>query len=109
MAPPRRTPAATPSLSMETSSMAPNHGVAATHEYYSGVGWRGLVLTTFLPLVFDTQTRSIENESGGKGLANMWMPFLSTRSNNQPKVVERIFVSVCASTAVQLFWLAWER
>ncbi len=55
MAQHRRTPAALPSLSMESSSMAPNNGAKASHEFDAGARWRGLVLTTLLPM---------ENESG---------------------------------------------
>ena len=76
MSPPRRTPAASPPLSMESSSMAPNHGAEAPHESDAGARWRGLVLATLLPLVLGAQTRPMENESGGRGLAIMWPPFV---------------------------------
>jgi len=76
MAPHRRTPAASPPLSMESSSMAPNHGAEAPHESDAGAKWRGLVLATLLPLVLGAQTRPMENESGGRGLAIMWPPFV---------------------------------
>ena len=76
MAPHRRTPAASPPLSKESSSMAPNHGAEAPHESDAGAKWRGLVLATLLPLVLGAQTRPMENESGGQGLAIMWPPFV---------------------------------
>jgi hypothetical protein len=56
--------------------MAPNHGAEAPHESDAGAKWRGLVLATLLPLVLGAQTRPMENESGGRGLAIMWPPFV---------------------------------
>jgi hypothetical protein len=67
MALPRRTPAALPSLSMESSSMAPNHVAKAPHESDAGARWHGLVLATF---------------SGGPGLTIMLPMFV--RKKQQP-------------------------
>ena len=67
--------------------MAPNHGAEAPHESDAGARWRGLVLTTLLPLVLGAQTRPMENESGGRGLAIMWPPFVCKK--RQP--TERCF------------------
>ena len=76
MAPSCCTTTALPSLSMESSSMAPNHGAKAPHEADAGTRWHGLVLTTLFPLVLGTQTQPMENESGGQGLTIMWPPFI---------------------------------
>ncbi len=56
--------------------MEPNHGAEAPHESDAGARWGGLVLATLLPLVLGAQTRPMENESGGRGLAIMWPPFV---------------------------------
>ncbi len=56
--------------------MAPNHGAEAPHESDAGAKWRLLVLATLLPLFLGAQTRPMENESGGQGLAIMWPPFV---------------------------------
>ena len=52
----------------------------------AGIRWRGLVFITLLPLVLGAQTRPMENESRGWGLAIMW-PMFVCRSNNQPIIV----------------------
>ncbi len=73
MAPHHRNLAVLPSLSMESSSMAPNHGAEAPHESDAGARWCRFVLVTLLPLVLCAQTWSMER---GWVLAIMWPPFI---------------------------------
>ena len=40
--------------------MAPNYGAEAPHESDSSARWRGVVLTTLIPLVLGSQTRPME-------------------------------------------------
>ncbi len=82
MAPPRRTPAASSPLSMESSSMAQIMAPNLPMSLIQAPGGAGSFSPLSFPLFWALKHGPWKNERGGRGLAIMWPPFV--RKKQQP-------------------------
>ncbi len=78
-------PAALPCISIDSSSMAPNHGTVAPHESTAGAWWPGLCSLELVPLFGAPKWHQLINREMGRALPLGGRHSMG-RHNNQPKV-----------------------